>query len=341
MASSRTFLSRSIVYTLFAVSPILFGLVSLFLGAYGIPPLKVMKILLDSMLMHKSANPQESAIILDVRLPRIMLSCLVGMSLSLSGSVMQGVFRNPLVDPYILGVSAGAAFGCALSTGFLPYLPIQLLAFIFALSSVLLSYSVAKAAKDISPLALVLSGIIVSAIFNALVSLVKFLVDPHKLQSIVYWLMGSFSLADWKEVKILSLSTIPFAILLFLMSWRLNVLSLPEEEAISLGINIKKERLIFLSLATFIVAVAVSSSGIIGWIGLIVPHIVRMSIGPNHRALLPLSMAFGGSFTIFADTVARTISQFDIPVGIITAVLGAPFFVYLLRKGGAKRWESL
>ncbi|MGB9876393.1 MAG: FecCD family ABC transporter permease [bacterium] len=335
--------NKKLVYLTLLLSPLVVGMVALFFGAYFISPVKIFDILSGKLTGSSNhLNPQESSIIIDIRLPRILLSCLVGMALSLSGAVMQGVFRNPLVDPYILGVSAGAAFGCSLGVGFIPKIPIQFISFLFALAAVLLSYSIARTAGGVglSSLVLVLSGVVVSALFSALVSLIKFLVDPHKLQSIVFWLMGSFSIADWKGVKLATIGIIPFSLPLLLMSWRLNLLSLPEEEALSLGVNVKRERFVFLSLATFIVAVAVSLSGIIGWIGLIVPHLVRMLVGPNHKRLLLLSMSSGGSFMIFADTLARNVSQFDIPVGVITAVLGAPFFIYLLKKGGGQQWES-
>ncbi|HDI78746.1 MAG TPA: iron ABC transporter permease [Desulfobacteraceae bacterium] len=321
------------------LSPFLFGFIALFLGAYGINAKDVIKILLNETLhvFHIEDTPQK-AIVLDIRLPRIILAGLVGAALSGSGVTLQGIFRNPLIDPFILGISAGAAFGCAICVGFLNFIPIQLMAFIFSLLAVIISYNIAKGQGEVSRLPLILSGVIVSAFFTALVSIIKFLVDPHRLQAIVFWLMGSFSLSDWDSVKIagvgIGLSLIP----IFFMRWRLNVLSLGYEEAKALGINVKLERLLFIGFSTLAVSVATSLTGIIGWVGLMVPHLVRMIIGPDHRILVPLSFFAGGSFMIAADTISRTLTSFDIPVGIITSISGAPFFIYLLKRGGKEVW---
>ncbi|MGO9531556.1 MAG: FecCD family ABC transporter permease, partial [Syntrophobacteraceae bacterium] len=174
---------------------------------------------------------------------------------------------------------------------------------------------------------------------SALVSILKFLVDPHKLVSIVYWLMGSFSLSDWPSIGVASLGMIVACTPLMLMRWRLNALSMGEEEARSLGIPVERDRLIFIGAASLAVGSAVSVSGIIGWVGLMVPHLTRMLIGPDHRLLMPFSLAAGAAFMIFADTLARNLTSFDIPVGIITALSGTPFFIYLLRRGtGGESW---
>ncbi|MDW7998637.1 MAG: iron ABC transporter permease, partial [Thermodesulfovibrio sp.] len=280
----------------------------------------------------------EKAIIIDIRLPRVILAGLVGAALSCAGVTLQGIFRNPLVDPFILGISAGAAFGCAITVGFLSFLPLQLTAFVFAVLSVMIAYAVARTQGEVSRLPLILSGVIVSAFFTAMVSIVKFLVDPHKLQSIVFWLMGSFSLSDWKAVKIALLGVLAGVIPIFFMRWRLNVMSMGEEEAKALGVNIKRERLLFIGFSTFAVAVATSLCGIIGWVGLMVPHLVRMLTGPDHKTLVPLSISAGAAFMILADTISRTLTSFDIPVGIITALTGAPFFIYLMKRGGKEAW---
>jgi iron complex transport system permease protein len=171
-----------------------------------------------------------------------------------------------------------------------------------------------------------------------MVSIVKFLVDPHKLQSIVFWLMGSFSLSDWRLVKIAGVGITIGLLPVLLMRWRLNAMSMGENEAKTLGVNVKRERIIFIAASSFAVSIAVSVSGIIGWVGLMVPHLVRMMTGPDHKSLVPLSMAGGAAFMIFADTIARSLTDFDIPVGIITAITGAPFFVYLMKKGGKESW---
>ncbi|MEW6162505.1 MAG: iron ABC transporter permease [Nitrospirota bacterium] len=320
-------------------SPFLMGWFTLFIGAYSVSPFMVLKVIGSEILPFLSSTGfEEKAIILDIRLPRIILAGLVGAALSVSGATLQGIFRNPLVDPFILGISAGASLGCALSVGFFPNLPIQIMAFLLGITAVILAYTIARTQGEVSRLPLILTGVIISAFFTAMVSIIKFLVDPHKLQSIVYWLMGSFSLADWDLVKIASIGIIIGLLPIFLMRWRLNAMSMGEDEAKALGVNVKRDRIIFIGASSLAVSMAVSVSGIIGWVGLMVPHLIRMMTGPDHKSLVPLSMAGGAAFMIFADTIARNLTNFDIPVGIITAITGAPFFVYLMKKGGRESW---
>ncbi len=323
---------------LIAVSPLVVGGMSLFWGAYSVSPPQVARVILSRLFFFDAASAAELSIVWDIRLPRIILSALVGGTLAAAGVTFQGIFRNPLVDPFILGLSAGAAFGCALSTALVPSLPVQVAAFAFSLAASFVTYSLAKSQGQVSRLPLVLSGVVVSAFFTALVSILKFLVDPHKLASIVYWLMGSFSLADWPSVWISASGCAAACVPLHLMRWRLNALSMGDEEARALGVNVERDRLIMVAAASLAVGCAVSVSGIIGWVGLMVPHLVRMMIGPDHRVLLPFSMAAGAAFMVFADTLARNLASFDIPVGIITALCGTPFFVYLMRKGAAESW---
>jgi len=296
---------------------------ALFLGSYDMSPRMVLKIIAEGISPVSSGltNIPERSIIMDIRLPRIILAGLVGIALSVSGVTLQGIFRNPLVDPFILGISAGAALGCAVSIGFFPAFPVQVPAFLFSIIAVFLAYIIAGTQGEISRLPLILSGVIISAFFTALVSIVKFLVDPHKLQNIVYWLMGSFALADWQQVHIAGLGIAAGLIPIFFMRWRLNVISMGDDEARTLGVHVTRERIIFIAASTLIVSVAVSVSGIIGWVGLMVPHLLRMLCGPDHKNLVPLSIAGGASFMIFADTLARNMTSFDIPVGIITAII--------------------
>ena len=330
---------KSIKIIILFISPLIVSWGSLFLGAYEINPIIVIKVFLNEIFhIFNLKDIPEKAILMDIRLPRVLLAGIVGASLSGSGVVLQGIFRNPLVDPFILGISAGAAFGCAITVGFFPQWSIQFNAFIFGLVAVGLAYIIARTQGEISRLPLILSGVIVSAFFQALVSIVKFLVDPHKLQAIVFWLMGSFSLSDWRTFKIAFLGGLIGLLPIYFMRWRLNVLSLSEEEAKSLGVNVKRERLIFIIFSTLAVATATSVCGIIGWVGLMVPHLVRMMLGPDHRILFPLSLTTGASYMILADTISRTITSFDIPVGIITALTGAPFFLYLMKKSGKEAW---
>jgi len=330
--------NKKIIGLCIVAAPFLFGWAALFIGAYDISPLRILTFVWELLFNPSAVDSPEKVILFDIRLPRVILAGLVGVALGGSGVTFQGIFRNPLVDPFILGVSAGAAFGCSLSVGFLPSVPVQFMAFIFGILSVFLTYTIARTQGMVSRLPLILSGIIISAFFTALVSIVKFLVDPQKLQSIVFWLMGSFSLADWRQVRMagagIAISLLP----VFLMRWRLNVMSMGEDEAKLLGVNVRRDRFIFVASSTLAVSLAVSVSGIIGWVGLMVPHLVRMMVGPDHRSLVPLSMAGGAAFMIFADTIARSLAGFDVPVGIITALTGAPFFVYLMKRGGQESW---
>lgn len=327
------------IYIAILLSPVIAGAFSLFIGAYEISPMQILSLIAREVTPFlQKHDSTEQAIIIDIRLPRVLLAGLVGIALSVTGVTFQGIFRNPLVDPFILGISAGAAFGCALSVGFLPHLPIQIMAFLFGIAAVVLAYSIARTQGEISRLPLILSGVIISAFFTAMVSIVKFMVDPMKLQNIVYWLMGSFSLADWKFVRIVTIGLAISLVPIFLMRWRLNVISMGEDEAKAMGVHVKRDRIIFIAASTLAVSVAVSVSGIIGWVGLMVPHLIRMISGPDHKSLIPLSMAGGAAFMICADTIARNLTSFDLPVGIITAIAGAPFFIYLMKKGGKESW---
>jgi len=325
---------------LLTTSPILVGIASLYFGSYKIPLEVLLKVLFFPFFPKvKNAFPWAFAILWEIRVPRVLVAGLVGAALSACGVVLQAIFRNPLVDSYILGISAGAAFGCAITVGFLSFLPVQPMAFLFGILAVMLTYFTARSQGEVNRLALVLSGVIVTAFFSALVSIIKFLVDPHKLQSIVYWLMGSFSLADWHTVKLATPGIVLGIVPLLLMRWRLNVISMGDEEAKALGINVERERLLFISFATLCAATATSVCGIIGWVGLMIPHLIRMITGPDHKTLLPLSITSGAAFMILADTLARSLTSFDIPVGIITALTGAPFFVYLMKKSASTGWN--
>jgi iron complex transport system permease protein len=271
------------------------------------------------------------SVIFDVRLPRILLTFLVGGSLAISGCSIQAIFRNPLTDSYILGLSSGAAFGAALALAY-SFLPVQVSAFIFGLIAVGLSYFMARKNKNVSIVSLILSGIIVSGIFTALLTLVQFYSDPFKLQSIVHWTMGNLHNANWQKLQS---SVIPITVgvlVLFVYRWRLNVLALGDDEARTVGINPEKDKLIILIASTLAASSAVAVAGIIGLYGLIVPHMVRMIIGPDNRQSIPLNFLFGGMFLLIIDDFSRTLSGFEIPIGVFTMLLGAPFFIFLMKK---------
>ena len=222
----KTSPGRVLIY----LSPVIAGSTALFIGSYGISPLFILRSICDAVFVSgKFSDIPEKSVLFDIRLPRVILASLAGGALSVSGVTLQGIFRNPLVDPFILGISAGAALGCSLSIGFFPGIPVQPMAFVCAVSAVFIALAAARSRGEISRLHLILSGVIVSAFFSALVSIVKFTVDPHKLQNIVYWLMGSFALADWKMVKIAASGIIAGFIPVYLMRWRLNVMSMGGE----------------------------------------------------------------------------------------------------------------
>lgn len=278
----------------------------------------------------------DGVIILEIRLPRVLLALIIGGVLAGSGAVMQNMFKNPLVDPYLLGISAGAAFGAAVSIGLFENLPLGILAFLGALCAAILVIIIGKFAGG-SSISLVLSGVVLSAFLSALSGAIKFFVQPEKAQAIVVWLLGSLSLASWDSVKIALLGFVIGFIPLFLLRWRINILGLSDSECISLGISPHKMRFICISCVSFACALGVSVSGTIGWVGLVVPHIGRVIFGSDMRALLPGSIALGGFILLFADTLARTLTSYDLPVGIVTALLGAPFFIFLLSRF-ANKW---
>jgi len=332
---------RRVLDAVILLSPLMAGWAALFVGSCDIPPLDVLRVLAWRLFDPGAfGESSEWVVIVDIRLCRVVLAGIVGAVLSAGGATFQGMFRNPLVDPYILGISAGAAFGCAVAVGFMPLVSTPLLAFACGILAVSLTSWIARWGDDVSPLTMVLAGVVVSAFFTALVSIVKFLVDPAKLQSIVYWLMGSFSLAEWKSVGMAAAAAVVGLTPVYLMRWRLNVISMGEEEARTMGVDVRRYRVVFIAASTLAVSTAVSVSGIIGWVGLMVPHLVRMVSGPDHRSLIPLSMAAGAAFLILADTVARSLTVYDLPVGLVTAITGAPFFVYLLKRGGRESWRG-
>jgi iron complex transport system permease protein len=271
------------------------------------------------------------AIVMNVRLPRVLLAFLIGSALTVSGNSFQALFRNPLVSPDILGLSSGAAFGAAAALVF-PFLPLQTTAFVFGLSAVGLSYFLALTRKGVSTVSLILAGIIVSGIFTALLTVLQFLTDPFKLQTIVHWTMGNLHNASWAKVRSSALPILSGTVWLFIIRWRLNVIALGDEETRAVGLNPEKEKVLILFPATLIASASVAVAGVIGMVGLAFPHMVRMMTGPDNRKAQPVSIAFGGSFLLLVDDFSRTIASFEIPIGIFTTLIGGPFFIYLLKK---------
>ncbi len=274
-----------------------------------------------------------ASVVWNLRIPRILLACVVGAALASSGAVFQATFRNPLVEPYILGVSSGAAFGAALGL-VAPQFPlsVQVAAFLGALSAVGLVHLVARARGDAPVVTLVLSGIIVGSMFAAGVSLLKYLANDAALRDIVFWLMGGFYFAAWRDVAISAPVVIGAAAVMIAGGWRLNVLSMGDHEAETLGIDPRRTRRVLLAAATLATAVSVSAVGVVPWIGLMTPHAVRLVAGPDNRVVVPASALLGAIILLACDTAARSLTSAEIPVGIITAIAGGPFLAYLVRQ---------
>jgi iron complex transport system permease protein len=318
---------------------ILVIIISFFLGRYPISPVELFGIVFSKILpIDQFWTDQMEKILFNVRLPRILLACLIGCCLAAAGAAYQGIFQNPMAAPDILGATSGAAFGAALAIlneG--NNLTITLSAFFFSLLTVIIVYLISKKAQGKKVLGLILCGIMVSSLFTAATSYLKLVADPNdELQAITYWLMGSLSGATQKTVF---MAMIPMAIgliPLFFLRWRINVLTLGDEEARTMGINATRLRLIIILCATLITAASVSVSGMIGWVGLVIPHLARMLVGNNYKHLMPATMLFGAIFMLLVDNVSRNLLQTEIPIGILTAFIGAPFFIYLItRKGEA------
>lgn len=322
------------LFIVLLVLPLVVFIVSLGIGTYGISPGELLKTLVS--FVSPSSQPDLPAayrdILFRIRLPRLLLALAVGAALSISGASLQALFKNPLVNEYILGVSSGAAFGAALSLVFLGRaFPPQIAAFLFAALAVGAVLLISGKAES-HFISLLLTGIIVTAFFSALLALVEFFASPYVLQALFFWLMGSLSMAAWRDLYI-SLPLIALGVvLLFLMRWRLNVLSMSDEEARALGVNVRREKMLVIAATTLITSAATAIVGIIGWLGFIVPHFVRLMFGADNRRVIPLSAAMGATIMLVADDIIRGLSSLEIPIGIFTSLVGIPIFLVLLKK---------
>jgi iron complex transport system permease protein len=330
---------RTIV--LLCLLPFCVMFISLFFGRYSVSAADVLQSLLKLCRVQSAHVSIESlTVVTQLRMPRIIASVFVGAALAASGAAFQGVFRNPLANSSLLGVSSGAGFGAALAIILFPtQWPTYLFAFAFGTLAVVLSYWIARIYKTVPTIMLVLGGMIVSSIFSALISLLKYVADTERqLPAIVYWMMGSLSSVGYKNLWALLPITCGL-ILLIICSWRINVLSMGDKEAQTMGVNVKLSKALIVSGATLATAGAVCLSGVIGWVGLVIPHIGRMLTGNDNRKLLPVSMAIGAVFMTIIDTVSRIIVESEIPLGILTALIGAPFFIFLLKKTKGGGWH--
>lgn len=305
------------------------AVLSLFCGRYGLAPLNVVKAVLGLAERNMDAN-----IVLSVRLPRIILTLLVGAGLAVSGAAFQDVFQNPLVSPDVLSVSSGAAFGAVLGIMLDTSESVLIvLALAMGCLSVFLTYMGAKIQRKVSVLSLVLSGIIMSALFNALISLMKYVADTEtQLPAITYWLLGSFAATTYRHVLVVVVPILLGMAVLLTMGHKINILSLGDEEAQSLGIDPYWTRIGIIISATLVTAACITVTGIIGWMGLVIPHVARLLVGPNHSRLLPAAVLLGALFMTLMDLLARTLLPTEIPVGVLTALIGAPFFMFLFHR---------
>jgi iron complex transport system permease protein len=327
--SFKTWMIISIV--LLAASAVL----ALCAGQYQVPIDQVI-----SILMGKGSTLQNaSKVILQVRLPRILFSMLAGAGLAASGTAFQSLFSNPLATPDTLGTANGASFGAALGIllGF-SSAGIQFSAMFFGISAVLLVFAVTRTASSSnshSIIMVILAGLVISSLFSALVTLVKYVADPNDILPVItFWLMGSFSSVTFKSLQLGAPLILIGICVLFLLRYRLNAMSLSNDEARSLGINLSLNRSILIVCASAITASVVAVCGVIGWVGLLIPHISRMLFGNDNRRVLPASIVFGAGFLLITDTIARCVSNAEIPVSILTAIIGAPVFILLLRRTG-------
>ena len=314
-------------------------ILSFSIGCFPITPPELIRILLSRLFpITPDWSAQAEAVVFNIRLPRIIVSSLIGAGLSLSGLVYQMIFRNPMVSPDVLGTSTGAGFGAAIALLFaLPSALVSFSAFIMGLLAVLLVYLIASRMPSNQILGLVLGGIMISSIFQSGTSFIKLVADPeNELPAITYFLMGSLAGAGKEEAKMLIIPMLVSMIPMILLSWRLNILSLPEDEAESLGVRTKAIRAVAIIAASLMTAASVAVSGIIGWVGLVIPHIARMIAGPDARRTVPSSIILGAAFLTAVDTISRSITHTEIPIGILTSLIGAPFFLYLILKEGKR-----
>ena len=312
-------------------------LLSFVVGRYGVPLGQVVRILLSGVLPLEQTWTDNMAIaVLNVRLPRILLACLVGCGLSAAGTGYQTVFQNPMAAPDILGASSGACFGAALAilTG-QGAVMITVFAFLASLLSVALVYLVGNHTRGNRVVNLLLAGIMVGSLFSACTSYIKLVADPtNQLPQITYWLMGSLSGTRMGTVRFAAVCMAVGLVPLLLLRWRINLLTLSPDEACAMGVHTDRLRLAVILSSTVLTAAAVSVAGMIGWVGLVIPHLSRRIVGSDCRRLMPMACLFGAAFLLLVDNMARCLTATEIPIGILTAFVGAPFFIYLMVRGG-------
>jgi iron complex transport system permease protein len=326
-----------------ALGVLIAGVLAAFsVGRYPVGIADLVNVLTAKALGHRAdVSPAVESVILQVRGPRVVAAVLIGAALALAGTAFQGLFRNPLVSPDILGASSGAALGAVIGIYFsLGVLAIEVTAFAGGLAAVACVYAVGSALRARDPiLMLVLTGVVVGALFGAGVGLVKYLADPYnQLPAMTFWLLGSLAATTAGDLLPLLGPVALGSVVLIALRWRMNVMSLPEEEARALGVATGTLRAAIVAAATLVTSASVAASGVIGWVGLVVPHLARALVGPDFARLLPASALLGGGYLLLIDTLARSMAAVEVPLGILTAVIGTPFFIWLL-AGMQKTWS--
>lgn len=323
----------------FALLLVMVFVLSFALGKYPVPPDILVHILWGKLTGAPQDWPTDmELVIFKIRMPRIFAGALIGAGLSAAGAAYQGLFRNPMVSPDVLGASAGAGFGAALSLYLgLGFALVSINAFICGIVAVCVAYLISTRVRQNPTLGMVLAGIMIGSLFSAGTSYIKLIADPNNtLPLITYWLMGSISSIRVNELIYASIPILFGMLVLFLLRWKMNLVAIGEDEARSMGINTNLMRILVVSAATLISSACVSISGMIGWIGLVIPHFSRLAVGHDYRVMLPMSMLMGASFLIVVDNFARLLATLEIPIGILTSFVGAPFFLYLILDRGDK-----
>ena len=329
---------ENLVIAAMAALVVVLAAVSLLLGRFPISPAEALAMLANQVapdLIEPTWTNQQASIFFNVRLPRIVLALLIGCCLASAGAAFQGTFQNPLVSPDLLGASQGAALGAAIAILMgLSSIQISMWAFVFSLITVGLVVFISMHARGNPITVVILAGVMVSSLFSAGVSYTKLVADPNDtLPAITYWLMGSLTGAKFADIKLVIVPMVIGLATLFALRWRINILTMGDDEAATMGVNARLVRLLVMVAATLVTASSVAISGMIGWVGLVIPHLCRMLIGCDYRKLLPASMVMGAGFLLLVDDVARVATTMEIPIGILTAFVGAPFFLYLITKG--------
>ena len=315
---------------------------SFMLGKYPIMPDELVRIIASKFFDIQQTWPDAAEnVVFQIRLPRVIAGGMIGASLAVAGVSYQGMFQNPMVSPGVLGASNGAGCGAAIAIVMgLSYYSISAMAFVFGLGAVFLAYGISRVSKINPVLAMILAGMLISSLFGSITSFVKLIADTESaLPAITYWLMGSLVSIQPKDVEFAIIPMLIGMVPLILLRWRINLLTVGEEEALSMGIDTTRLRFVVIVCATLLTSISVAISGVIGWIGLVIPHFCRMLFGYDYRKLIPTNMLFGATFLIVVDNVARMVTTAEIPIGILTSFIGAPIFVYLILTGGAIRGD--